>query len=66
MRDALENEIRTFNSDRELSGNALISWNHQEFEVNYLCLANEVKIGEYYLRLLLEKDESNESPIARS
>ncbi|KAL0279212.1 UNVERIFIED_CONTAM: hypothetical protein PYX00_000818 [Menopon gallinae] len=66
LKDALESEIRTFNSDRELSGNALISWNHHEFEVNYTCLASEIKIGEYYLRLLLEKDEKNECPIARS
>lgn len=44
----------------------MVAWNHQEFEVNYLCLANEVKIGEYYLRLLLETDENNESPITRS
>ncbi|KAK6624832.1 hypothetical protein RUM44_011696 [Polyplax serrata] len=66
LRDALETEIRNFNTDRELSGNAMVAWNHQEFEVNYMSLANEVKIGEYYLRLLLENDENNESPITRS
>lgn len=67
LRSALENEIRTFSSDKELAGNALVAWNHQEFELNYQCLADEVKIGDYYLRLLLEMDESNDdSPIRKS
>lgn len=51
---------------RELAGSALISWNHQEFEVPYASLSSEVRIGNYYLRLLLEKDENNEAPIERS
>ncbi|KAJ9591556.1 hypothetical protein L9F63_001910, partial [Diploptera punctata] len=66
LRDALENEIRMFASDRDLAGNALIAWNHHEFEVQYQCLADEVRIGEYYLRLLLEKEDSPDSPIQRS
>ncbi|KAK7873572.1 hypothetical protein R5R35_009276 [Gryllus longicercus] len=66
LRDALENEIRAFNSDRDLSGNALVAWNHHEFEVHYICLADEVRIGEYYLRLLLEKEDNPDSPIRRS
>jgi DnaJ family protein C protein 13 len=66
LRDALDNEIRTFMSDRDLAGNALIAWNHHEFEVQYLCLADEVRIGEYYLRLLLENKDSPDSPIRRS
>ncbi|XP_030761294.1 dnaJ homolog subfamily C member 13-like [Sitophilus oryzae] len=67
LRSALENEIRTFSNDRELAGNALVAWNHQEFELSYQCLADEVKIGDYYLRLLLEMDESNDdSPIRKS
>lgn len=66
LRDALDNEIRTFVSDRDLAGNALIAWNHHEFEVQYQCLADEVRIGEYYLRLLLEKEDSPDSPIRRS
>nr|CAD7426370.1 unnamed protein product [Timema monikensis] len=66
LREGLENEIRAFNSDRDLSGNALIAWNHHEFEVQYQCLADEVCIGEYYLRLLLEKEDSLDSPIRRS
>ncbi|KAF3827137.1 hypothetical protein GH733_002623 [Mirounga leonina] len=30
-------------------------------EVKYECLAEEIKIGDYYLRLLLEEDENEES-----
>lgn len=57
LRDALEDEIRAFNTDRDLGGSNAISWNHQEFEVLYNCLSDEIKIGDYYLRLLLEEDE---------
>lgn len=32
-----------------------ISWNHVEFEVRYESLQEEIKIGDYYLRLLLEE-----------
>lgn len=66
LRDALENEIRAFTSDRDLSGNALVAWNHHEFEVQYVCLADEVRIGEYYLQLLLEKEDYPDSPIRHS
>ena len=66
LRDALDSEIRTFSSDRDLAGNALIAWNHHEFEVQYQCLAEEVRIGDYYLRLLLEKEDCPDSPIRRS
>ncbi|XP_023012432.2 receptor mediated endocytosis 8 isoform X1 [Leptinotarsa decemlineata] len=65
LRSALEAEVRNFTSDRELAGLALVAWNHQEFEVSYACLADEVKIGDYYLRLLLEIND-DDSPIRRS
>ena len=52
--------MRAFNVDRELGASHMISWNHNEFEVPYVCLSEEIKIGDYYLRLLLEADESNE------
>ncbi|XP_073797395.1 dnaJ homolog subfamily C member 13 isoform X1 [Danio rerio] len=61
LRDALEGEMRSFGVDRELGSANVISWNHQEFEVRYECLSDEIKIGDYYLRLLLEEDESEES-----
>lgn len=67
LRDALENEMRAFNVDRELGSNHVIAWNHQEFEVPFNCLSDEIKIGDYYLRLLLEDEESEEtSGIKRS
>ncbi|CAF0754857.1 unnamed protein product [Brachionus calyciflorus] len=54
LREAIENEIRAFNVDKDLGQGYVIAWNHIEFEVPYNCLSEEVKIGEYYLRLLLE------------
>ncbi|KAL5005925.1 hypothetical protein ScPMuIL_017083 [Solemya velum] len=63
LREALENEIRAFSVDKELGANCIVGWNHQEFEVPYHCLSDEIKIGDYYLRLLLEEgeDESEET-----
>eukprot|EP00794_Sanderia_malayensis_P017835 gene17835-19618_t len=62
LRDALEAEMRVFDMDKDLSGNRLISWNHAEFEVQYVCLSEEIKIGDYFLRVLLE-EENEDSPI---
>jgi DnaJ family protein C protein 13 len=59
LREALENEMRIFISDKELCGNQSISWNHNEFEVHYTSLNDEIKIGFYYLRLLLEEDSAS-------
>lgn len=42
--------------DKDLRGNLVVAWNHVEFEVRYESLAEEVKIGDQYLRLLLEND----------
>lgn len=30
-------------------------------QVRYECLSDEIKIGDYYLRLLLEEDENEET-----
>lgn len=57
LRSALDNELRQFVSDKDLSGNILVAWNYEEFEVQYNCLADEIKIGDYYIRLLLERDD---------
>ncbi|KAG5676781.1 hypothetical protein PVAND_006590 [Polypedilum vanderplanki] len=57
LRAALENELRQFQADKELSGNMLVAWNFEEFEVKYNCLADEIKIGDFYIRLLLENDD---------
>lgn len=65
LREALENEMRAFSVDRELGSNCVVGWNHQEFEVPYNCLSDEIKIGDYYLRLLLEEgDEESEETSA--
>ncbi|XP_053322304.1 dnaJ homolog subfamily C member 13 [Spea bombifrons] len=61
LRDSLEAEMRAFNVDRELGSSTVISWNHHEFEVKYECLADEIKIGDYYLRLLLEEDDNEDT-----
>ena len=61
LRDALDAEIRNFNQSKELSSkNVIISWNHREFEVSYASIANEIKIGDYYLRLLLDEGENKD------
>ncbi|KAL5258298.1 hypothetical protein ACHWQZ_G008960 [Mnemiopsis leidyi] len=57
LKEALDAELRAFNVDKELGGKHDISWNHTEFEVHYDSLLSEVKIGDYYLRLLLEEDD---------
>lgn len=57
LREALEAEMRAFAVDKDLGANHVISWNHQEFEVRYECLNEEIKIGDYYLRLLLDEEE---------
>jgi DnaJ homolog subfamily C member 13 len=54
LREAIENETRAFNNDKDLGQGYIIAWNYSEFEVPYNCLSEEIKIGEYYLRLLLE------------
>ncbi|KAF0992758.1 hypothetical protein HZS_1417, partial [Henneguya salminicola] len=65
LRDALEAEIRAFNIDKELGTEHRISWNFEDFKVDYASLKNQLKIGtklltfhigEFYLTPLLEKD----------
>nr|CAB3238835.1 dnaJ homolog subfamily C member 13 [Phallusia mammillata] len=56
LRSSLESEIRGFHMDVELAQHMNMSWNHSEFEVPYDCLSDEIKIGDYYLRLLLEEE----------
>ncbi|CAB3992239.1 dnaJ homolog subfamily C member 13-like [Paramuricea clavata] len=65
LRGALESEMRAFAMDKDLSGNYVVSWNHLEFEVLYECLSDELKIGDYYLRVLLEQNEE-ETPITNA
>ncbi|CAG2229949.1 DNAJC13 [Mytilus edulis] len=56
LRECLENEMRAFAVDKELGAKCVIGWNHKEFEVPYVCLSDEIKIGKsnYQLRKLYE------------
>ena len=49
LREAIENEIRAFNIDKDLGQGYIIAWNYNEFEVPYNCLSDEIKIGEVIL-----------------
>ncbi|XP_041984743.1 dnaJ homolog subfamily C member 13 isoform X2 [Aricia agestis] len=66
LRTALESELRAFTADREAAGAALTSWNHAELELHYRCLQDEVRVGDYYLRILLEQRDNVDSPIRKS
>jgi len=36
-----------------------VAWNYSEFEVDYPCLVQELRVGDYYLRLLLEAGDAS-------
>ncbi|XP_022662013.1 dnaJ homolog subfamily C member 13-like [Varroa jacobsoni] len=57
LKDALENELRSLTQDRELCHDVTVSWNHHEFEVIYPSLSEELQVGDFFLRLLLEEDD---------
>ncbi|KAF1745205.1 LOW QUALITY PROTEIN: hypothetical protein MXB_1860, partial [Myxobolus squamalis] len=54
LKDALEAEIRALSIDKELESEHRIGWNFEDFEVPYLSLKDQLKIGEFYLSPLLE------------
>lgn len=69
LRESLSAEVHKLDVEKERSGDIVsddintvagqdtvpqISWNHIEFSVNYQSLSDEVCVGQYYLRLLLE------------
>eukprot|EP00055_Hartaetosiga_balthica_P006980 m.23293 g.23293 ORF g.23293 m.23293 type:complete len:2228 (-) comp5537_c0_seq1:183-6866(-) len=56
LKECIDNEMRAFLADKDLRGKHVISWNHTEFEIRYETLAEEIKIGDHYLRLLLDDD----------
>ncbi|CAL4077534.1 unnamed protein product, partial [Meganyctiphanes norvegica] len=61
--------MRAFNEDRDVRGALVVAWNHSEFEVSYPSLKDEIKIGDYYLRVLLEQEKAlspEDSPIRKS
>lgn len=41
----------------------LVSWNHAEFSVVYPSLSDEIRIGDYYLRMLLNEGSEDATPI---
>jgi len=40
---------------QDLGGSREVAWNYVEYEVRYESLADELKIGDHYVRLLLEQ-----------
>ncbi|EFO23478.1 hypothetical protein LOAG_05008 [Loa loa] len=64
FRRSIEDEMRILEQEKELvPTNVPISWNHTEFQVRYPSLADEVKIGDYYLRILLQENDATATPI---
>ncbi|KAL7674873.1 hypothetical protein ACOME3_001146 [Neoechinorhynchus agilis] len=56
LRDRLAAEYNGFVQARSLCPPGIeIAWNCDEFFITYVCLQDEVKIGSYYLRLLIDK-----------
>ncbi len=55
LREAVVSEVREVRRAQSLAADgARIVWNHKEFETNYASLKDELKVGEVYLRLLLD------------
>ncbi|VDN50229.1 unnamed protein product [Dracunculus medinensis] len=67
FRRCIETELRMLEQEKELSSSGTsIAWNYTDFEICYTSLAEEVKIGDYYLRLLLQETETNATSIHNS
>ena len=54
LRIALESEIQYIQRETEARGEDSVAWNHQQFQVKYPSLENEVKVGNVYMRLWLQ------------
>ncbi|VDM52100.1 unnamed protein product, partial [Angiostrongylus costaricensis] len=64
FRLSIENELRALLNEREQApADMPISWNYTEFQTRYASLQDEVKIGDYYLRLLLQEADETATPI---
>lgn len=64
FRAAIENEFRALRQEMDLiEKGTLVSWNHSEFLVDYPSLVEETKIGDYYLRFLLNENNAEATPI---
>uniref|UniRef100_A0A183FR65 GYF_2 domain-containing protein n=1 Tax=Heligmosomoides polygyrus TaxID=6339 RepID=A0A183FR65_HELPZ len=61
---SIEGELRALMNEKEQApADMPISWNHTEFQTRYPSLQDEVKIGDYYLRLLLQEADEEATPI---
>uniref|UniRef100_A0A0K0D2Y9 GYF_2 domain-containing protein n=1 Tax=Angiostrongylus cantonensis TaxID=6313 RepID=A0A0K0D2Y9_ANGCA len=61
---SIENELRALLNEKEQApADMPISWNYTEFQTRYTSLQDEVKIGDYYLRLLLQEADDTATPI---
>ncbi|CAD5207181.1 unnamed protein product [Bursaphelenchus okinawaensis] len=65
FRRAITDEMRQLQLELELveKENTLVSWNHTEFFVEYPSLVDEIRIGDYYLRVLLNEETDTATPI---
>jgi hypothetical protein len=52
---ALKRQLEIF-AHAEVSGNRQITWNYSEFEVSYTSLAEKIRVGRFYIELLLVDD----------
>ncbi|CCW61611.1 unnamed protein product [Phytomonas sp. EM1] len=59
LKNAIEAELAAFCAGQNFRSDRSVAWNHQEFEVVYHSLAEEIKIGQHYPRLLFE----NSNPV---
>jgi hypothetical protein len=59
LRIALESELEYIRRESEARGGMdAIAWNHQQFQVRYPSLENEVKVGNIYMRLWLHAGDA--------
>ena len=54
LRETLSSEVKSLRRAQQLAADNTIEWNHLEFEVTYASLEAELRVGEVYLRLLLD------------
>ena len=52
---ALKSQLEIF-AQAEVAGNRQITWNFSEFEVKYSSLADKIRVGRFYIELLLVDD----------
>uniref|UniRef100_A0AC35U0N7 J domain-containing protein n=1 Tax=Rhabditophanes sp. KR3021 TaxID=114890 RepID=A0AC35U0N7_9BILA len=64
FKNGIENEMRLMELEMEqVKDDVPISWNHTEFYVKYDSLKEEIKIGDYYLRILLNEEDNTATDI---